>query len=99
MGALSEIRNQNIFLSIAGANFINPLFRLLSAQLPANVNKYTIYGHSDEERERKFKKLLKKEKDCFVLILRDSNADLEEVLYIPSEKCLVKQDIAQDAAL
>lgn len=87
MPGLAELRRNNFLISLAGANFVSPLFRRLTAQCPENVTHFTIYGEDDKIREKKFRKLLKRNKNsCFILILRDDDAELQEVLYVPSEK-------------
>ncbi len=89
MPTLTELKRNNWVIALAGANFISPLFRRLTAQSPEDVNYFTIYGQSDKAREKKFRKLLKKNKNNnFILILRDDDAELQEVLYVPSEKDL-----------
>ncbi len=98
MSALAEIRLRNLFLAYSGVNFVWPFFRKLMAQMPVNVNKYTIYSSSKEKRENEFKNILKKEKGSFVLILRDDNAVLDEVLFVPSPDIIDCREVREKRA-
>jgi hypothetical protein len=84
MESLSEVARKNFILANLGADFTTPLFRQLSGQFPFEVNKYTIYGRTAKQRNKKFNKILEKDKESFVLIVRDDNANLEDVLFVPS---------------
>ncbi len=84
MNSLEEVRKKNFILGWLGINFTTPLFRKLTGQFPFDVKTFTIYGESEKQRNKKFKRILKNNKEGFLLILRDENAELEEVLFVPS---------------
>ncbi len=86
MVRLKEIMDNNLLLAFAGANFTNPAFRRLSAQYPYEVTIHTIYSMDDKKKDKKLRKLLSQNEDSFILIVRDENARLEEVLFVPSKE-------------
>lgn len=83
---LAEIRDNNMLISCLGINFVNPVFRLFSAQFPYNVESFTIYSIDDRKKEKSFKKLLDRNSNPFLLIVRGQDAELEEVLFVPSKE-------------
>jgi hypothetical protein len=84
---LSGIRSNNIFLSCIGINFVNPVFRLFSGQFPYDdLESYTIYSHDNKRKEKSFKKLLDKNENPFLVIIRGHNSVLEQVLFVPPKE-------------
>jgi hypothetical protein len=83
---LKEVMDNNLLLAFAGANFTNSAFRRLAAQYPYEVAVYTIYSMDNKKKDKKFKKLLDQSDDPFVVIVRDENAHLEDVLFVPSKE-------------
>jgi len=86
MKSLEEVWINNVRLALNGFTFVNPVFRELTAQFPAHVNKYTFYGQDPKKIEKRLKRLMDKEKSPFVFIIRDEKADLDDVIFIPYEK-------------
>jgi len=83
MKSLEELRKNNLLFAFLGANFVQPLFRKLSAQFPYNVPTYTIYDEDDKRIGKKIKRLIEKNDKSFIVILRDKDAELDEVLFVP----------------
>jgi len=83
MKSLEELRKNNLMFAFLGANFVQPLFRKLSAQFPYNVPTYTIYDEDDKRIGKKIKRLIEKNDKSFIVILRDKDAELDEVLFVP----------------
>lgn len=92
MHSLAEVARRNFSFACVGSNFITPLFRELTGQFPYEVNKYTIYGLSSKQRNKKLNRILSKDKDSFVVILRDEMANLEDVLFVPSMEIINQFD-------
>jgi hypothetical protein len=86
MKSLQEVRKNNIAMAFMGLNFTRPVFRLLAGQTPYEVPNFTIYGKDAKKRQKKFKKILEKNEDGFVVIVRGDKAELEDVLFVPSTK-------------
>jgi len=86
MSGLEEIRKNNILMAAMGLNFVKPVFRLLAGQVPYDVPRYTIYGRDERRRQKKLRRILEKNDNSFVVIVRDDNAELEDILFIPSSK-------------
>lgn len=84
MFTLNDVRKQNMLLAAAGINFGETFFRKLAAQHPQKVDKFTISTSDEGKREKKFKKLIQKNHNDFVLIFRNDQAELEEVLFVPA---------------
>ena len=80
---LDELRKNNLLLSFMGANFVQPLFRKLTAQYPFDVPTFTIYDEDEKRIGKKIKKLISKVNRSFIIILRDKDANLDEVLFVP----------------
>jgi hypothetical protein len=83
---LKDVMDNNLLLAFAGANFTNSAFRRLTAQYPYEVTIYTIYNMDDKKKDRKFRRLLNQSEDPFIVIIRDENARLEDVLFVPSKE-------------
>lgn len=86
MKSLEDIRKNNIVMALMGLNFTRPVFRLLAGQTPYEVPSFTIYGTDEKKRQKKFKRILERNEDSFVVIVRGDKAELEDVLFVPSTK-------------
>lgn len=86
METIEEVRTNNMLISLLGINFINPVFRRIAGQLPYELPKLTISEADEKKKEMKFKKLCKEKKEPFLLIIRDEEANLEEVLFVPARE-------------
>lgn len=86
MKSLEKIRKENIIMTFMGLNFTQPVFRLLAGQTPYEVPSFTIYGTDEKKKQKKFKRILEKNENSFVVIIRDDKAELEDVLFVPSTK-------------
>lgn len=86
MKSLKEVRVNNLNFALAGSIFVNPVFRWVTAQYPYDVRVHTFYGHDLKKIEKKLKKLIDNQSEPFIFIIRDENAELEDVLFVPYEK-------------
>jgi hypothetical protein len=94
MKTLKETVFNNIMLSLIGINFTNPFFRRIAGQFPYEVPTLTISESDDKEREKLFKQICKEQKESFILVIRNNEADLENILFVPSPdefKSLINQ--------
>ena len=83
MKSLEELKKNNLLFAFLGANFVQPLFRKLTAQFPYAVPTFTIYDEDNKRIGKKIKKLMEKNDGSFIVILRDNDAELDEVLFVP----------------
>lgn len=86
MDTLEKIRINNSIIAFCGINFIQPLFRKLAGQFPYDISTYTIYGSDEKKKQRKLKKIMTRDDDSFLLVVRGDKAELEEVVFIPSKQ-------------
>jgi|GEM_PF-2064431 hypothetical protein len=81
-----DTMNNNLLLSCLGVTFVNPTFRVLTAQYPYEVTVFTLCHQDEKKKERSFKKLLDQNQQPFIVIVRGGNAQLEDVLFVPSKE-------------
>jgi hypothetical protein len=86
MKSLYEAYQNNLIISLRGINFISPLFRKLGGQFPYDIKTFTFYDASPNARQKKLRKLLSTTDDAFFVVVRDGNANLEDVLLVPPKK-------------
>lgn len=87
MLSLRFVRENNLLLASAGVNFVNPKFRMLAGQFPYEIGEvHTIFFETEDKGERKFKRLLDQTKNAFLVIMRNEDARLADVVFVPPKE-------------
>lgn len=95
MRSLAEHALNNATLALMGVTFVNSFFRRMAGQLPTEIPSYTVYLDDKSDARLEIAEILKDEPKSFVVVIRDQNAQLEEVIFVPNaDECknVVKTD-------
>ena len=89
MRSLAEHMLNNATLALMGVTFINPFFRRMAGQLPFEIPTYTLYIDDDTNASLEIAQIQKDKRKSFVVVIRDQNAQLEDVVFVPNaDECM-----------